>query len=98
MYTRCGWRKLAGAEVMAFIVSGDSPEAFLVDFFRDCDGATLLGNPAETAQKPGLAHPSLAGYANDKPPAFVVNAVQEIAPKEIQLIPPSDKLVLTPLF
>ena len=34
VYQRQGWRKLAGAEVMVNISSGESPEAFLVDFFR----------------------------------------------------------------
>ena len=34
VYHRLGWRKLAGAQVMANITSGDSPEAFLVDYFR----------------------------------------------------------------
>ena len=35
VYYRLGWRKLAGANVMANISSGDSPEAFLVEYFRD---------------------------------------------------------------
>ena len=39
VYNRLGWRKLAGANVMAFIASGDSPETFLVDCFRK-DGST----------------------------------------------------------
>ncbi len=34
VYYRLGWRKLAGAEVMVKVVSGESPEAFLVDYFR----------------------------------------------------------------
>ncbi len=34
IYHRLGWRKLAGATVMANITSGDSPEAFLTDYFR----------------------------------------------------------------
>ena len=34
IYHRLGWRKLAGANVMANITSGDSPEGFLVDYFR----------------------------------------------------------------
>ena len=34
IYHRLGWRKLAGANVMANITSGDSPEAFLTDYFR----------------------------------------------------------------
>ena len=34
IYHRLGWRKLAGANVMANITSGDSPEDFLTDYFR----------------------------------------------------------------
>ena len=34
IYYRLGWRKLAGTNVMANIASGDSPEGFLVDYFR----------------------------------------------------------------
>ena len=34
IYHRLGWRKLAGTYVMAYITSGDSPEGFLVDYFR----------------------------------------------------------------
>ena len=41
IYTRLGWRKLAGAHVMAHISSGDSPEAFLVDCFRDGGPVTV---------------------------------------------------------
>ena len=33
IYHRLGWRKLAGANVMLNITSGDSPEVFLVDYF-----------------------------------------------------------------
>ena len=38
VYHRLGWRKLASAGVMACITSGDSPEAFLVDYYRGCHG------------------------------------------------------------
>ena len=41
VYHRLGWRKLAGAAVMANITSGDSPEAFLVDFFREPSPVTV---------------------------------------------------------
>ena len=34
IYHRLGWRKLARADVMANITSGESPESFLVDYFR----------------------------------------------------------------
>ena len=42
IYYRFGWRKLAGANVMALIVSGNSPEAFLVDYFREAAGQTTI--------------------------------------------------------
>ncbi len=42
IYYRLGWRKLAGANVMALIVSGNSPEAFLVDYFREAAGQTTI--------------------------------------------------------
>lgn len=42
VYHRLGWRKLAGANVMAFIANGDSPEAFLVDYFREDGTAQVL--------------------------------------------------------
>jgi GNAT superfamily N-acetyltransferase len=42
VYHRLGWRKLAGAAVMANITSGDSPEAFLVDFFREPSPVTIF--------------------------------------------------------
>ena len=48
VYHRLGWRKLAGIDLMACVTSGDSPEAFLVDYYRD-DGAVAIlpGTPAE---------------------------------------------------
>ena len=42
VYHRLGWRKLAGADVMANISSGDSPEAFLVDYFRKPGEAAVV--------------------------------------------------------
>ena len=47
IYHRLGWRKLAGADVMANITSRDSPEAFLVDYFREPGEATVV--PATAA-------------------------------------------------
>ena len=41
VYHRLGWRKLAGANVMANILSGESPEAFLVSYFA-AGGATVV--------------------------------------------------------
>lgn len=40
IYHRLGWRKLAGANVMANISDRDSPEAFLVNYFRDLGAAS----------------------------------------------------------
>jgi len=41
VYHRLGWRKLAGAAVMANITNGDSPETFLVEFFCEPSDVTL---------------------------------------------------------
>lgn len=46
VYYRLGWRKLAGAEVMVNVVSGESPEAFLEDYFR-VDSAAAAATVAE---------------------------------------------------
>ena len=42
VYHRLGWRKLAGANVMANISSRDTPEAFLVDYFREPGEAIVV--------------------------------------------------------
>ena len=41
IYFRLGWRKLAGANLMVNVMNGDSPEEFLVDYFRDLGPATV---------------------------------------------------------
>ena len=41
VYFRLGWRKLAGATVMACIAGGDSPETFLVDYFRKRESVSI---------------------------------------------------------
>ena len=47
VYHRLGWRKLAGADVMANISSRDTPEAFLVDYFRaPGEAAVVPATPA----------------------------------------------------
>ena len=47
VYHRLGWRRLAGSLVMANITGGDSPEEFLVDYFRGNGGATVqMASPA----------------------------------------------------
>ncbi len=48
IYYRLGWRKLAGANVMANISDDRSPEEFLVDHFRDLGPATVkAATPAD---------------------------------------------------
>ena len=37
IYHRLGWRKMPGSTVWALIASGESPESFLVDYFRASD-------------------------------------------------------------
>ena len=53
VYHRLGWRKLAGAEVMANILSGESPEAFLVEYFQkgasDGCGGVSCGSSADNS-------------------------------------------------
>ena len=41
IYFRLGWRKLAGANVMLNVTEDESPEEYLVDFFRDLGPATV---------------------------------------------------------
>ena len=47
VYHRLGWRKLAGANVMANILSGKSPEAFLVDYFTGDVAEVVESSPAD---------------------------------------------------
>ena len=47
VYHRLGWRKLAGANVMANILSGKSPEAFLVDYFAGEGAKVVESSPAD---------------------------------------------------
>ena len=47
-YVRAGYRKLVGTTTMAYIASGESPEAYLVDFFRGLGPAAVgPGEPAD---------------------------------------------------
>ena len=59
IYFRLGWRKLAGANLMVNVVSGDSPEEFLVDYFRGLGSVEVRGpSPADRAPMiPLLATP-----------------------------------------
>ena len=47
VYHRCGYRKLPGTNVMAYIASGDSPEAFLVEYFQPRRHVVVAGTPAD---------------------------------------------------
>ena len=48
IYYRLGWRRLARSNVMANITSGESPEEFLVDYFRAIEPPILIA-PATPA-------------------------------------------------
>ena len=48
IYFRLGWRKLAGANLMVNVLTGVSPEEFLVDHFRDLGVSTARApSPAD---------------------------------------------------
>src|SRR5439155_5157961 len=48
VYHRLGWRKLAGANVMAWTRAPHTPEEFLVDYFRSGEPVTIVaGSPAD---------------------------------------------------
>ena len=48
IYHRLGWRKMPGSTVWALIASGESPESFLVDYFRASDEVGIEpGSPAQ---------------------------------------------------
>ena len=61
IYHRLGWRKLAGANLMVNVLNGDSPEEFLVDYFRSLRSKTAsvrTPSPADRAPMiPLLASP-----------------------------------------
>ncbi len=59
IYFRLGWRKLAGANLMANVLNGDSPEEFLVDYFRSLGTAKVeTSSPADrTPMIPLLVSP-----------------------------------------
>ena len=61
IYHRLGWRKLAGANLMVNVLSGESPEEFIVDYFRGIRNETVkvrLPSPADRAPMiPLLASP-----------------------------------------
>lgn len=52
IYSRLGWRKLAGANLMINVLGSDSPEEFLVDYFRSLRSETVMfrmPSPADRA-------------------------------------------------
>ena len=52
IYHRLGWRKLAGANLMVNVLSGDSPEEFFVDYFRAIRGKAVnvrMPSPSDRA-------------------------------------------------
>ena len=51
VYHRLGWRKLTGTNVMALIAGGESPEAFLLEYFRP-GGATVVESMTPAARIP----------------------------------------------
>ena len=61
IYHRLGWRKLAGANLMVNVLSGESPEEFIVGYFRGIRNETVkvrLPSPGDRAPMiPLLASP-----------------------------------------
>ncbi len=50
IYFRLGWRKLAGANLMVNVLDGNSPEEFLVDYFRSIGSVEVRDpSPADRA-------------------------------------------------
>jgi len=43
VYRRCGWRKLAGANVMVLMTDGESPEGFLAEYFSEPRPVRIVG-------------------------------------------------------
>jgi len=46
IYHRLGWRRMAGTNVWANVTSGDSPEDFLVDYFREASATSIVPGDA----------------------------------------------------
>ena len=46
VYHRLGWRKLAGAAVMVNVLNGESPESFLVGYFKEGTATVAEATPA----------------------------------------------------
>ena len=53
IYHRLGWRKLAGANLMVNVLDGESPEEFLVDYFRGLSSEpVVVRNPSPADRAP----------------------------------------------
>ncbi|MAG37538.1 MAG: hypothetical protein CL878_14980 [Dehalococcoidia bacterium] len=52
VYHRLGWRNLAGTTVMACATDGPSPEAFLVDYFREQGGGIKIAEGTAASRIP----------------------------------------------
>lgn len=46
IYHRLGWRRLAGANVWANVTTGDSPEEYLADYFRQTSSVDIVRGDA----------------------------------------------------
>ena len=58
-YLRAGYGKLVGSIAMVYVASGESPEAYLVDYFRDLGPATVRpGEPTDRTSAVPLVHTS----------------------------------------
>lgn len=51
IYHRLGWRKLAGARLMLNVLNGDSPEEFMVDYFRGIRDEPVTVRPPSPADR-----------------------------------------------
>ena len=54
IYHRLGWRKLAGANLMINVTNGESPEEFLVDYFRGIRGKAVNVRMPSPADRPPM--------------------------------------------
>ena len=57
VYYRAGYRKLVGSITLINILSGESPEAYFIDYFRDLGPATVhQGHPTDRTSAIPLVH------------------------------------------
>ena len=62
------------------------------------DSRKLLGNLAETAQEPSLAHATLPGHVDNEAAAGIINFPAQVAVEEVQLLLPPDEFFLLAAF